>query len=338
MFENLYVDKNKIYPTFVVSTMSSGKSTLINALLGKELLPSSNCACTAKSVAILDNDLQKEFLLHVVDKDGNYSLIKNADKHSIIKYNRSNELKELIVEGEISGIKNSKKSLFIIDTPGVNNSMDSSHELAAKSTLEEFSEGLIVYVINAQQLATYDDYYFLSMIANKIKSNDRFKIIFAVNKMDLIDREEEDPQQFINECYEYIQRNGIEKPIIIPISARNALLFKKILNGDKLSEMQEDSFTQSYKYFQRKGFSLKDYMIIPEIQNWSDFFQFEGKTYSRQEILAALENTGLPMLEKKMDEMLVDSLKMKSPEIKMRRNVKNHENNRKHSQTRRGRK
>lgn len=102
--------------------------------------------------------------------------------------------------------------------------------------------------------------------------------------------------------------------------------------------MQEDSFTQSYKYFQRKGFSLKDYMIIPEIQNWSDFFQFEGKTYSRQEILAALENTGLPMLEKKMDEMLVDSLKMKSPEIKMRRNVKNHENNRKHSQTRRGRK
>lgn len=33
MFEKLSIDKNKIYPTLIVGTMSSGKSRLINALI-----------------------------------------------------------------------------------------------------------------------------------------------------------------------------------------------------------------------------------------------------------------------------------------------------------------
>lgn len=105
MFENLHIDMSWVYPTFVISTMSSGKSTLINALVGKELLPSSNRACTAKSIAILDNDMQDEFLIHAIDKDENYSLIHNADQQTIIDYNHTNELKEMIIEGEISGFE-----------------------------------------------------------------------------------------------------------------------------------------------------------------------------------------------------------------------------------------
>lgn len=213
MFENLHIDMSRVYPTFVISTMSSGKSTLINALVGKELLPSSNRACTAKSIAILDNDMQDEFLIHAIDKDENYSLMHNADQQTIIDYNHTNELKEMIIEGEISGIKNSKKSLFIIDTPGVNNSMDISHENVTKKTLEEYSEGLIIYVINALQLATYDDSAFLSFIANKVKNNSKFKIIFAVNKMDSIDPEKEDPKQLIDKLDN--NANVVEKDVKI---------------------------------------------------------------------------------------------------------------------------
>lgn len=55
---------NKVYPTLVVSTMSSGKSTLINAIVGSELLPSMNRACTARAVAILDNDMKSNFEVH----------------------------------------------------------------------------------------------------------------------------------------------------------------------------------------------------------------------------------------------------------------------------------
>lgn len=44
---------NSIFPINVIATMSSGKSTLINALLGKKLMPSKNEACTATIKAML---------------------------------------------------------------------------------------------------------------------------------------------------------------------------------------------------------------------------------------------------------------------------------------------
>ena len=68
MFERLNFNMKRVYPTLVVSTMSSGKSTLINSLVGAELLPSSNRACTAKSIAILDNDQKTRFGIHSIDK------------------------------------------------------------------------------------------------------------------------------------------------------------------------------------------------------------------------------------------------------------------------------
>ncbi len=54
--KEIKIDETKIFPMVVVATMSSGKSTLINALLGKEILPSSNRACTALRYSILDDD------------------------------------------------------------------------------------------------------------------------------------------------------------------------------------------------------------------------------------------------------------------------------------------
>ena len=151
---------NRVYPTLVVSTMSSGKSTLINALVGTELLPSMNRACTARAVAIMDNDLKTQFEIHAADKNGNYSHIDKATKKAVVEYNKANDASEMIIEGEIKGIRTSKKSLLLIDTPGINNSMDLAHEAATKKVLDEYPEGLILYVINAQQIGTYDDSYF----------------------------------------------------------------------------------------------------------------------------------------------------------------------------------
>lgn len=52
-FESIH---NSVFPVNVIATMSSGKSTLINALLEKKLMPSKNEACTATITEILDND------------------------------------------------------------------------------------------------------------------------------------------------------------------------------------------------------------------------------------------------------------------------------------------
>ncbi len=47
---------NRDFDVYVVATMSSGKSTLINAMLGHDLLPAANEATTATIARITDND------------------------------------------------------------------------------------------------------------------------------------------------------------------------------------------------------------------------------------------------------------------------------------------
>lgn len=329
MFEKLQFSMNRVYPTLVVSTMSSGKSTLINALVGKDLLPSRNRACTAKAVAILDNDKKEMFEMHVVNADGEYNCIADASKKTVIQYNDTNEVSEMIIEGQIKGIKNSKKSLLLIDTPGINNSMDLNHEAITKKVVEEYSEGLILYVINAQQIGTYDDSSFLTYIAKKMEENDKFNIIFVVNKMDLIDPEKESPEELIDNCKNYIESKGVQNPILVPVSASSALIFKKVLNHEPLSELEEENFTRNYKYFKRQGFSLADYVYQPGIGSMQEHFEVDGNQYSKAEISAALYNTGLTLLEKIIDETLVYSLKMTAPRISRKRELQNTARNKK---------
>lgn len=46
----------KIIEVNIVGTMGAGKSTLINSLLGKELLTINSQACATKVMEIIDND------------------------------------------------------------------------------------------------------------------------------------------------------------------------------------------------------------------------------------------------------------------------------------------
>lgn len=50
------------YHVAICATMSAGKSTFINSLLGSDYIPSGNEACTAKITSIADNDIFPELL------------------------------------------------------------------------------------------------------------------------------------------------------------------------------------------------------------------------------------------------------------------------------------
>lgn len=315
MFNYLYVDERKVYPTLVVSTMSSGKSTLINALAGKELLPSKNSACTAKAAAILDNDMQDEFVIHAVSSSGEYTLIEHATQKMVEKFNDTNEVSEIIIEGDIKGIKNSKKAMLLIDTPGINNCMDSSHSDITEKILQEYDEGLILYIINAQQIGTYDDELFLKRIAAKLRKCPMFSIIFVINKMDTIDPQREPLDGIIKNCWQYMEEKGIENPLIISVSSRAALLLKKVISGNELTEKDESDFALYYKRFKNDSFSLTNYIRDPELGNMNETFEVDGKKYTKAALYAALQNTGFPSLESAIDSALVSSLKMKAPKI-----------------------
>lgn len=319
MFEMFNFNRKHVYPVLVVSTMSSGKSTLINALIGRELLPSRNSACTARAAAVLNDDDRQQFRIHIVDGGGRYRLVEEAEYKAAAEFEWLANVDEMIIEGSIPGISNRRKAVMLIDTPGLNYCLDESHAMITREVLKEYQKGLILYVINAQQIGTYDDRDSLKLIVNKLKDAPDFNVIFVINKMDKIDPDRENPGELVEQCRKYIQGEGIEKPMIIPVSAGSAIAFRKILNQESLSQEQEEDFERSYRRFKRSGYSLTDYVSIPECRSGSEILTVGSGKYTRAEIRAALDHTGLPYLEKKIDRFLTDSLKVEVPEIKVKK-------------------
>ena len=112
----------------VVATMSSGKSTLINAMLGRELLPARNEATTATLAKIHDEDGADHFSGKSYDKDHNE--LESIDPLSLSNMNELNDnpnTSVIEIHGDIVGIDSKDLKLVLTDTPGPNNSRTDEH-------------------------------------------------------------------------------------------------------------------------------------------------------------------------------------------------------------------
>lgn len=228
--------KSKDFEVNVVATMSAGKSTLINSLLRQKLMPAKQETCTATITKIKDNDADC-FMAKVYDKDG--TLIQT---HAELTYetmeqlNSNPSVSRIQVEGNIPFVTSDDVSLVLVDTPGPNNSRDHEHKAATYRMLSESSKPLVLYIMNATQLAVNDDYNLLSHVAESMKvggkqSRDRF--IFVVNKLDDFKKGEDSVEAAITKVRDYLKDNGIENPNIYPASALTALNIRTILaNSD----------------------------------------------------------------------------------------------------------
>lgn len=224
--------KSSDFEVNVVATMSAGKSTLINSLLGQKLMPAKQEACTATITEIKDNDAA-HFNARVYDKDGN--LIESHEEltYSIMERLNANPMVSRIrTEGNIPFVTADDVALVLVDTPGPNNSRDPEHRAATFRMLSESSKTVVLYIMNATQLAVDDDNNLLSHVAESMKvggkqSRDRF--IFVVNKLDDFKKGEDSVDAALQKVKDYLADNGIENPNIYPASALTALNIRTIL-------------------------------------------------------------------------------------------------------------
>ena len=223
----------------VVSTMSSGKSTLINALLEKKLLPSQNEACTASVIEILDTD-EKNYTAKVFDSDGKIidkyqttlDTFKDIDAYIVARLNYTEDVDKILIEGDIPFIDARGTALMLVDTPGTNNAQDFKHQEITFKEICKDDRSIILYVLNATQLGTTDDEKLLKYVANQIKKNGAAieeRILFVINKMDSFDPEEEDIQECVNSAKQYLINNGIPNPTMFVCSAITALQVQTVL-------------------------------------------------------------------------------------------------------------
>ena len=224
--------KSSEFEVNVVATMSAGKSTLINSLLGQRLMPAKQEACTATITEIKDND-SDHFSAKVYDKSG-----KLIETHPELTYeimdrlNANPAVSKIRVEGNIPFVTAEDVALVLVDTPGPNNSRDPEHRAATYRMLSESSKPVVLYIMNATQLAVDDDNNLLKHVAENMKvggkqSRDRF--IFVVNKLDDFKKGEDSVDAALKKVRDYLADNGIENPNIYPASALTALNIRTIL-------------------------------------------------------------------------------------------------------------
>ena len=298
--KGIKIEENKVFPMAVIATMSSGKSTLINALIGKEILPSANAACTALNYSILDDDRDTKEVICVTKKDGNVTVIDENLSEELEKINQDPLVTDVFIRSHVKGVLNTDKALLIIDTPGPNNSADKMHEQRLHQILEKISGGLFVYVINASQIGIEDDEKLLKILAPYLRRNRTIKILFVMNKIDVLDREKESIEECVQNVRRYLQNCGFENPNIIPISAVAALLFKKVLNHEKLTRKQYRDFIELYDMYQSNDYNMKKYAVIDDLEDPFKQIEVRGEIYKTGELNVALENTGIKLLEQKI--------------------------------------
>ena len=295
--------KNSDFEVCVIATMSAGKSTLINSMLGKKLMPSSQEACTAIITKIKDNDTP-QWQAEVIDKNQNkiaeFDDITYEDMDSL---NKNTGVSTIKINGDIPFVKADEISLVLIDTPGPNNSRDPEHKKVQYQFLNESSKSLVLYIMEGT-FGTDDDNALLQRVAESMRvggkqSKDRF--IFVVNKMDGRKKEDGSTAETLDRVRNYLQSHGIINPNLFPAAALPALNIKQIQNNIPMDDDDIDETDVMVKKLNRnEELHLEEFASLPASIKKEVAAKLTNTNTDKQDLYNqndALIHTGIPSIE-----------------------------------------
>lgn len=284
----------------ICATMSAGKSTFVNALLGKDVLPARNEGTTAKITSVYDKDGSKN-LIGFVEKNSNIeNLCLNANLSTINSWNNDAETNRIFLQGDLDGIGNKGLIVAVHDTPGTNNSGDKNHHKITMDFLTSQKLDALIFVANATQLKTTDEHALLKEIFEKVVKQNNLPVIFVLNKADELDSEKENISEIITEYGKYLSEIGFEIPKVFPVSSKAARILKMAMKdfGDKFTESECDAFPSIVKKFSKR--LILDNSNYDNDNNVSQI-AVDGETYESSLLQSALIHSGINKIEKEIE-------------------------------------
>ncbi len=286
----------------VVATMSAGKSTLINAMLGSKLMPSKQEACTAIITRIKDVDGEKNKWSASVYNSNSEKIEEHRDLtyEKMVELNENNSVSCIDVTGDIPFVQAEDVSLVLTDTPGPNNSRDPEHKKKQREFLGKTSKSLVLYIMEST-FGSDDDNALLSDVAKSMavggkQSKDRF--LFVVNKMDNRRKEDGDTAESLQRINKYLKEHGIENPNLFPAAALPALYIRLLNGGVELDEDAQDETGLLVRKLNRNdNLHLEKYSILPNSLQKNIEAKFEKYQEDADANSQALIHTGIVTIE-----------------------------------------
>lgn len=232
----------------VTANTSAGKSTLINALVGKPIVRTSQEVCTG-NVCYIFNKACEDGNIHLLTQRLNL-MATTDDLHS---YDWNGQIS---IATYFVGISPDIPRLCIIDTPGVDAALYKEHSTRAHDALLNEDYDTIIYVISPTRLGTDAEKKHLQWVAQNLQKE---KIIFVLNKLDDYRDFSDSIEDSVHDLKEYLLKMGFENPVICPISAYFSYLLKLRMTGQALSEDEEDEYALYSKKFKRSSYDLSNY-------------------------------------------------------------------------------
>jgi small GTP-binding protein len=268
----------KLNRVIITANMSAGKSTLINALIGKKINRTQNDACTAK-IHYIYNKPYEDGLSYEFD----YEMNLNASMKELMEDNSKNKDSDISVGTYFRSIQDIQNKMCIIDTPGVNSALDKEHKQLTEQVILEKNYDKLVFVLNAENIGTVDDRLHLSFVCENVKDK---PIIFVINKLDTYDKSEDSITEKIFAVKKELQEIGFNNPIICPVSAQAAMLVKKKMWNEAMAEDELFTYEMYKRRFTDKSYNLSLYSDVEDTSNLAN----------EDEVL--LHNIGYMTLEK----------------------------------------
>ena len=206
----------------VVATMSAGKSTLINALLGKKLMPMAQMATTATIVRIIASNSEYFSAIAKNQKDEEVAREENISYETMKAWNSDERISSIDIYGPIPCVNNVGMRLVLIDTPGPNNSRDERHKAMTYGMLESSEKSLVLFVIDATAEGTDDESALMDYVSECMKNGgkqSRDRYIFAVNKLDTYDPENDSVAEVLAAVKKTLDKRDIVEPNLFPAAA-----------------------------------------------------------------------------------------------------------------------
>lgn len=319
-YDNL---KNGEFTIIVVGEFSAGKSTMLNALMHRRILPSQ----TSETTATVNYLRHKEKALNgeicdVIYVDGSHKSIDDS------KFSSDDELRNTLMNYVTTKGENVaetvdhvnlyldspflKDGVTLVDSPGLNGTGGLSH--ITEDQVEK--SNACIFVFSSDHPGSKTDFESVNYLVNKMN-----KIFFVLNKIDVI---KEDEDETIDDVIYQLKKNYKKQindvkniPEIYGVSGKGALDYRTGKSSINTDNGHLDVFEDRLMRFLTKGEKAQEMLLSPVTQLLSYLGETKTKFDGELEILQSKKDSGdleeyITNLNTAIDELSKKSRKMKS--------------------------